>query len=559
MMYLLLSLISGILTALPINFPFLFFIPWLSLSLLAYVIFTRGYLFRHALMYGIGYFGVGYLFIFGMYPMEFTSLSHPAAAAVCFAGWLALVLISALPVALCAPICRLAYPLSCRIGGVGEALALAASFSLLERLTELLPAQVPMLHLAVTQTECLPLIQTAALFGSPFIAFAIVFVASMLALGFRSFTETESAKTAPAPSASHRRYRKLVPGERTEKKKTRWRWAKKNGYVIAATLTVLLSYVFGLLHIALDEDTGEAKTVSIIQANIGSDRKWGDISADEAVSKYLELSAYSADSDEPDIIVWPETAVNVDLGYYESYAERLEQFASESGSSLIIGAFSKTTDYDGEENRITKTYNSVYSVSSDGELGTETVSKKKLVPFGEYTPLGGLFRRIMPKLGALNLGETELTPGTDSGALSTEHGTVGALICYDLLYGDTAVSAVKNGAEALFILSNDSWYGEAGSSILVRNSVLRAVETGRYTVRSASTGISAFISPTGVIYDSLASGEEGYITESIGMRSADTVFFAAGRFFPVLCGVFLLSGAVLNAVLFYRERKILRD
>ena len=114
-------------------------------------------------------------------------------------------------------------------------------------------------------------------------------------------------------------------------------------------------------------------------------------------------------------------------------------------------------------------------------------------------------------------------------------------------------------AEALFILSNDSWYGEAGSSILVRNSVLRAVETGRYTVRSASTGISAFISPTGVIYDSLATGEEGYITESIGMRSADTVYFAAGRFFPVLCGVFLLSGAVLNAVLFYRERKIRRD
>ncbi len=143
----------------------------------------------------------------------------------------------------------------------------------------------------------------------------------------------------------------------------------------------------------------------------------GGTASEDALATYLELSAYSSDSDEPDIIVWPETAVSVDLGYYESYARKLEKFSAESGSTLIIGAFSKDTDYDENENRITKTYNSVYAVSPDGTIGEETVSKKHLVPFGEYVPLGGLLERIMPSLSKLNLSGTELTSGSDSSLL----------------------------------------------------------------------------------------------------------------------------------------------
>ena len=41
-MYYILALISGILTALPIHLPLLFFLPYFSI--------TRGYLFGHALM-----------------------------------------------------------------------------------------------------------------------------------------------------------------------------------------------------------------------------------------------------------------------------------------------------------------------------------------------------------------------------------------------------------------------------------------------------------------------------------------------------------------------------
>ena len=553
-MYLILALISGILTALPLNFPSLFFLPYFSISIIAYIIFTRGYLFRHALMFAVGYFGIGYLFIYGMYPMEYASVSRPTAALLCFAGWFVLVLLSALPLALCAPICRLAYPLSVRLGGVGEAIAFAASFSFIEWLTGLLPMQFPLAPLALTQTDCLPLVQGSALFGSPFVAFIIVFTASMLALGFRSFSEAELAQMQPSATGGHHRYKKLVPGETVETKKKRSKWTKKNGYVVAATFTVLLSYVFGLINMAVAGGSDESKKVSIIQANIGTGEKWGGTSSEDALATYLELSAYSADSDEPDIIVWPETAVSVDLGYYESYASKLEKFSAESGSTLIIGAFSKDTDYDEEENRITKTYNSVYAVSPDGTIGEETVSKKHLVPFGEYVPLGGLLGRIIPSLSKLNLSGTELTSGSDSGSIPTDEGTVGALVCYDSLYSSEARRAAQYG-KVLFILSNDSWYGEAGSELLLRSAVLRAVETGRYTVRAASTGISAFISPSGAILDSIEYGGEGYITADIGMCSGSTVASLTHDAFSVICGLFLLSGAVMNAVLYRKEKQ----
>lgn len=553
-MYLILALISGILTALPLNLPSLFFLPYLSISIIAYIIFTRGYLFRHALMYAVGYFGIGYLFIYGMYPMEYASVSRPTAALLCFAGWLLLVLLSALPLALCAPICRLAYPLSVRLGGAGEAIAFAASFSFIEWLTGLLPMQFPLAPLALTQTDCLPLVQGSALFGSPFVAFIIVFTASMLALGFRSFSEAELGQMQPYAAGGHRRYKKLVPGETVEAKKKRGRWAKKNGYVVAATFTVLLSYLFGLINMAVAGGSDESKKISIIQANIGTAEKWGGTASEDALATYLELSAYSSDSDEPDIIVWPETAVSVDLGYYESYASKLEKFSAESGSTLIIGAFSKDTDYDEEENRITKTYNSVYAVSPDGTIGDETVSKKHLVPFGEYVPLGGLLERIMPSLSKLNLSGTELTSGSDSSSIPTDEGTVGVLVCYDSLYSSEARRAAQDG-KALFILSNDSWYGETGSELLLRSAVLRAVETGRYTVRSASTGISAFISPSGAILDSIEYDGEGYITADIGMCSGSTVASLTHDAFSVICGLFLLSGTVMNAVLYRREKQ----
>ena len=91
--------------------------------------------------------------------------------------------------------------------------------------------------------------------------------------------------------------------------------------------------------------------------------------------------------------------------------------------------------------------------------------------------------------------------------------------------------------------------------MLLRSAVLRAVETGRYTVRSASTGISAFISPSGAILDSIEYGGEGYITADIGMCSGSTVASLTHDAFSVICGLFLLSGTVMNAVLYRREKQ----
>ena len=97
----------------------------------------------------------------------------------------------------------------------------------------------------------------------------------MLALGFRSFSEAELGQMQPYAAGGHRRYKKLVPGETVKAKKKRSRWAKKNGYVVAATFTVLLSYLFGLINMAVAGGSDESKKISIIQANIGTAEKWG--------------------------------------------------------------------------------------------------------------------------------------------------------------------------------------------------------------------------------------------------------------------------------------------
>ena len=183
-------------------------------------------------------------------------------------------------------------------------------------------------------------------------------------------------------------------------------------------------------------------------------------------------------------------------------------------------------------------------------------NKQHLVPFGEYLPMAGFIRTVLPVLSELNLYSDNLQPGQTSVVTEAEWGKVGGLVCFDSIYETLSVDAVRNGAELIVMATNDSWYKDSTAVYQHnRHAVLRAVENGRYIVRAANTGISSVISPVGQVKASLDALLQGNVVADAVFSSHRTPYSIIGNAFVALCGVGLTAYAAVVTVSRRRTRK----
>ena len=125
----------------------------------------------------------------------------------------------------------------------------------------------------------------------------------------------------------------------------------------------------------------------------------------------------------------------------------------------------------------------------------EPYHKLRLVPFGEYVPLRFLFGWVNQVSQAA---PGAFTPGTRAIPLELSGVRLGGAICYEVVYPWIARAQVAAGADALYTLTNDAWYGDGGAQEQHwQAAVFRAVETGRPMLRAAVTGISGWVDGRG--------------------------------------------------------------
>ena len=129
-------------------------------------------------------------------------------------------------------------------------------------------------------------------------------------------------------------------------------------------------------------------------------------------------------------------------------------------------------------------------------------------------------------------GAPGLSLGTqkERSVFTSNHGvSVAPMICYESIYGDFVTDFVKNGANILFVLTNDGWWDNtAGHVQHMHLSRLRAIETRRSVVRCANTGISCFIDPWGQVYDQLDYEKEDVLTNTASISSELTFYVQYG-------------------------------
>ncbi len=121
----------------------------------------------------------------------------------------------------------------------------------------------------------------------------------------------------------------------------------------------------------------------------------------------------------------------------------------------------------------------------------------------------------------------------------------GPAICYEVVFPQITRTQIRNGADVLVTITNDAWYdGTSAPKQHLWQARLRAIEGDRYLLRAGTTGISAFIDPTGRVLESLPMGREGIIYAKFQARMSFTPYVRFGDWFAWAAVVVVLIAAV---------------
>jgi len=187
-------------------------------------------------------------------------------------------------------------------------------------------------------------------------------------------------------------------------------------------------------------------------------------------------------------------------------------------------------------------------VSPEGEL-LDRYDKLHLVPFGEYIPLRkffGFLETIVP-IG-------DFSRGNGYTVFSMPPYKFSVLICFEDLFPGLSREFVKKGADFLINITNDAWFKKTSSPYQhLSASVFRAVENRVFLIRSANTGVSGFIAPTGKIISLVGdkSGNNifvsGYKTQNIAVYKQGLSFYTRyGNIFIIICLLLALGRLITS-------------
>lgn len=386
---------------------------------------------------------------------------------------------------------------------------------LLEYVRGLLITGFPWSFLAHSQHNFLPLIQAASVAGTFYISFLIVAVNSILFFVLKAF---------------------FFKGDRARKPTMR------NPLFIAFTsfifLLIALSLVYGVARLSGKEEAN--LKALIVQGNICQDVKWDEAFKVNTLKKYSEMTVLSGHG--ADLVLWPETAMPFVFDEEPAAKRSIGAVAHRINSDLLFGTVSRGPSG--------KFLNSVYACGKEG-LPRGKYSKAHLVPFGEYTPLAS----YLPFLRNLTAAGGDFVPGDSHKPIRATVGAVGVLICYEGAFPSITADTVREGAQVLVNVTNEAWFGMTSAPYQhLSFYVFRAIETDRYILRAANTGISAIIDPRGRIM-----GRTGLFTDEslegfFSLREGRTAYVEYGDYI-VLLSLLLLAGASLAGA-FTRRREI---
>ncbi|HEX2059604.1 MAG TPA: apolipoprotein N-acyltransferase [Thermoanaerobaculia bacterium] len=272
-------------------------------------------------------------------------------------------------------------------------------------------------------------------------------------------------------------------------------------------------------------------TAALLQPNITQEMRWDNANVIAIYQRMITMTIDAARNG-AQVVIWPESTVPLSYTETPAFREEIEALSKQFGIDIILG--SVATD-PASPNRL---WNSAFLASGGVTIGH--YDKIRLVPFGEYVPLRKVLffaEKLVRAVGEFEFGTNDFPLG---GKLK-----YGPAICYEIVYPQITRSQIRNGANVLVTITNDAWYdGTAAPEQHLWQARLRAIEGDRYLLRAATTGISAFIDPTGRVLESIPMGRDGTIYAKFQPRTGVTPYVRFGDWFAWVAMVVVLIALI---------------
>jgi apolipoprotein N-acyltransferase len=345
-------------------------------------------------------------------------------------------------------------------------------------------------------------------------------------------------------------------------------------FMVVTIVLIVVPISISLYRYASYTEVSHPVKVVVVQPNIDPyTEKFGTMTSSQQLDLFLKQAITRLDSS-TDYLVGPETAVPdgiwEDRLYLSKDLQTLKKFnATFPKLKTVIGITSNKVYKKGEavsetarqypnDNNFYDSYNTGIQISNTDSM--QLYHKSKLVIGVEMIPYPFLFK-YFEKL-AINLGGT-----TGSLGVQDERGVftavkpavkVAPVICYESIYGGFVTGYIRKGANLIFILTNDGWWGNTpGYKQHLAYASLRAIENRRSIARSANTGTSCFINQRGDISQATTWWTPTAISGILNTNDTLTFYSKHGDIIGKLCGIFSLFLLPIAWIAGYRKKKII--
>jgi apolipoprotein N-acyltransferase len=314
---------------------------------------------------------------------------------------------------------------------------------------------------------------------------------------------------------------------------------KDIGASIFFFIALIFFYIYGFSYKekfnTADKITYDYK-VRAIGSNIALDRFYSNIDSISVIEDLIKIS--NPDQSKKIIFVWPE-GILPDISQEEliSYNWLFNKTFNEN-HLLVIGINSQSINNESVD------YFNSFSVY-DNELNLlDSYNKINLVPFGEFLP----FENILSSIGLKTITNNyqSFSGGDKREIIQIKQENfflkILPLICYEIIYSGKIFD--NSDFDLIINISEDGWFGQSiGPKQHFSHSIFRAIESGKYVVRSANNGIAAIINPLGVVEQSVKFGQSGYVDFNESRKIQPTIFSKFGNKvfgFLILLYIFLI-------------------
>lgn len=322
-------------------------------------------------------------------------------------------------------------------------------------------------------------------------------------------------------------------------------------------LLIFVPMVLSLIRYKGYEEHENPSNIVVVQPNIDPFEKYGKLSSQQQVEHLIQLSE-SIGQTNTEFFIWPETAIASSTNEQTIRSDpnyvRIGQFLSNYRNGGVLSGIESYVIYPGASTTSarniegTDQYFDVFNaaVFIDNSSKVQFYHKSKLVPGVEKLPFSGL--GFLKPLFASFGGATGSYGQQEEPNVFYSSSGIGAapIICYESIWGNYVAQYIKQGAQFIAVITNDGWWGNtAGKSQHLDYARLRAIETRRWVVRSANTGISAFIDQKGTVVQESEWWTATALKQDINLNEEITFYVEYGDIIAYIA----LFGSTIGALL----------